>query len=78
MPGSSDRPSIAATPIAAPDSVLNTVASRMDKTYCRPRTRPTSVSMERNSTSTELERNRISPIRMNSGMVTSDWVVVVS
>ena len=78
MPGSSERPSMAATPIAAPDRVLNTVASRIDSTYWRPFTRPTRVSMDRSSTSTEFERNRISPIRMNSGMVTSDCVVVVS
>ena len=69
---------MAATPIAAPDRVLNTVASRIDSTYWRPFTRPTRVSMDRSSTSTEFERNRISPIRMNSGMVTNDCVVVVS
>ena len=45
--------------------------------YCRPRIRPTSRSSESNTASIAPERNRISPITMNSGTVASAVVVAV-
>ena len=61
-----------------PDSAPRMVDSEIDSTYCRPRTRPTSLSIESSSTSMQPDRNRISPSRMNSGTVPSDAVVAVS
>ena len=45
--------------------------------YCRPRMRPTSRSSKSNTASIAPDRNRISPITMNSGTVASAVVVAV-
>ena len=78
MMGSSERPSIAPTAIPEPDSAPSTVDNEIDSTYWRPRTRPTSLSIESSSTSIQPDRNRISPSRINSGTVPSAAVVEVS
>ena len=63
--------------MAAPDSAPRIAESRMHRMYCRPRIRPTSRSSESNTASIAPERNRISPITMNSGTVASAVVVAV-
>ena len=49
--------------------------ARSIRTYCRPRIRPTSLSIDVISTSMHPDRNRISPSKMNSGTVPSAAVV---
>lgn len=77
MTGSNERPSIAATAIPEPDNMPKTVESEIDRTYWRPRTRPTSLSTASKTTSIDPDRNRISPRRTNSGTVASELVLAV-
>ena len=60
-----------------PDKAPKVVARDIARTYWRPRTFPTRLSAASNSTDVEPERNRISPIKTNSGMAVRVPVVVV-
>ena len=71
-------PILLLTAMAEPDSAPSTVDSEIDRMYWRPRTRPTSLSMESSSTSIQPDLNRISPSRIKSGTVPRDAVVPVS
>jgi hypothetical protein len=77
MAGKSERPSSPATAIAAPESAPSMADKRMHTTYWRPRNRPTSRSIESNSTSIAPERNMISPMAMKSGTAVRVPVVAV-
>ena len=77
MVGKSERPSRPATAMAAPDNAPRIAESTMHSTYWRPRMRPISRSSELNRTSMAPERNRISPMTMNSGTADSAPSVAV-